>query len=105
LQCAALGDINTTIRDRYFGAASRNPATVFPRLLQLAVHHAAKADDGRWLEKTQGEVMALLPPERFPRVLNLEDQGLFAVGYYHQREAFFTKRSAAAPAVSPVAST
>ena len=105
LQGAALGDINTTIRDRYFGAASRNPATVFPRLLQLAVHHAAKADDGRWLEKTQGEVMALLPPERFPRVLNLEDQGLFAVGYYHQREAFFTKRSAAAPAVSPVAST
>ncbi|MBJ6763510.1 type I-C CRISPR-associated protein Cas8c/Csd1 [Myxococcaceae bacterium JPH2] len=94
LQSAALGnDLNATIRDRYFGAASRNPFTVFPRLLQLAVHHAAKADNGRWLERVQGEVMALLPAERFPRILSLEDQGLFAVGYYHQREAFFTKRS------------
>jgi CRISPR-associated protein Csd1 len=105
LQGSALGDINTTIRDRYFGAASRNPATVFPRLIQLSVHHAAKADDGRWLEKTKGEVMALLPAELFPRVLSLEAQGLFAVGYYHQREAFFTKRSAPASAASSVAST
>lgn len=94
LQGAAQGDINTTIRDRYFGAASRNPATVFPRLLQLSVHHASKAESGGWLEKVKAEVMGLLPPERFPRILALEDQGLFAVGYYHQREAFFTKRAA-----------
>jgi CRISPR-associated protein Csd1 len=100
LQGVALGNINATIRDRYFGAASRNPATVFPRLIQLSVHHAAKAEAG-WLEKVMGEVMALLPPERFPRVLGLEDQGLFAVGYYHQREAFFTKRSTPAEAGAP----
>ncbi|MCK8501940.1 type I-C CRISPR-associated protein Cas8c/Csd1 [Myxococcus fulvus] len=93
LQGAALGDINASIRDRYFGAASRNPVTVFPRLLQLSVHHASKAESGGWLEKKKGEVMALLPPEKpFPPVLNLENQGLFAVGYYHQREEFFTKR-------------
>ncbi|MCP3105466.1 type I-C CRISPR-associated protein Cas8c/Csd1 [Myxococcus sp. K15C18031901] len=93
LQGAALGDINATIRDRYFGAASRNPVTVFPRLLQLSVHHASKADSGGWLERQKGEVMALLPPKApFPNVLTLEDQGLFAVGYYHQREAFFIKR-------------
>ncbi|GEN10730.1 CRISPR-associated protein, Csd1 family [Myxococcus fulvus] len=93
LQGAALGDINASIRDRYFGAASRNPATVFPRLIQLSVHHAAKAESGGWLEKKKGEVMALLPPEKpFPPVLTLENQGLFAVGYYHQREEFFTKR-------------
>lgn len=105
LQGVALGDLNATIRDRYFGAASRNPVTVFPRLIQLSVHHASKAGDGgRWLEKTMGEVMALLPAERFPRVLGLEEQGLFAVGYYHQREAFFTKRPAPVSAEVPVTS-
>ncbi|WIG93666.1 type I-C CRISPR-associated protein Cas8c/Csd1 [Myxococcus sp. SDU36] len=99
LQGAALKDLNATIRDRYFGAASRNPVTVFPRLLQLSVHHASKAaENGRWLERTKGEVMSLLPSQRpFPPVLDLEAQGLFAVGYYHQREAFFTKREAPAP--------
>ncbi|QSQ12425.1 type I-C CRISPR-associated protein Cas8c/Csd1 [Myxococcus landrumensis] len=95
LQGAALGDINATIRDKYFGAASRNPATIFPRLLQLSVHYAAKAESCGWLEKVKTEVMALLPPQRFPRNLLLEDQGLFAVGYYHQREAFFANRAAA----------
>ncbi|MCP3139987.1 type I-C CRISPR-associated protein Cas8c/Csd1 [Pyxidicoccus xibeiensis] len=105
LQGAALGDLNTTIRDRYFGAASRNPAMVFPRLIQLSVHHVAKlGNSGRWLERTKSEVVALLPSERFPRVLGLEDQGLFAVGYYHQREAFFTKRSAPEDAASTGAS-
>ncbi|NTX60343.1 type I-C CRISPR-associated protein Cas8c/Csd1 [Myxococcus sp. CA051A] len=93
LQGAALGDTNTTIRDRYFGAASRNPSLVFPRLLQLSIHHAAKARSGGYLEKVKTEVMALLPPEQFPRVQLMEDQGLFAVGYYHQREAFFTSHA------------
>ncbi|MCE9674101.1 type I-C CRISPR-associated protein Cas8c/Csd1 [Myxococcus stipitatus] len=94
LQGAALKDLNATIRDRYFGAASRNPVTVFPRLLQLSVHHASKADSGARLERQKGEVMALLPPKApFPSVLTLEEQGLFAVGYYHQREAFFAKRA------------
>jgi CRISPR-associated protein Csd1 len=96
LQGVALGDINATIRDRYFGAASRNPAMVFPRLIQLSMHHAAKADAG-WLEKAKGEVMSLLPSEHFPRVLSLADQGLFAVGYYHQRDALFTKRTSTSP--------
>jgi CRISPR-associated protein Csd1 len=45
------------------------------------------------LEALQGRIFALLPPERFPQILSLEDQGLFAVGYYHQREHFFTKRN------------
>ncbi|WAM26073.1 type I-C CRISPR-associated protein Cas8c/Csd1 [Myxococcus sp. NMCA1] len=108
LQGVALKDLNATIRDRYFGAASRNPVTVFPRLIQLSVHHASKAgENGRWLERTKGEVMALLPSKApFPPVFHPEQQGLFAVGYYHQREAFFTKReAAAAPADSAASST
>ncbi len=107
LQGAALKDLNATIRDRYFGAASRNPVTVFPRLIQLSVHHASKAgENGRWLERTKGEVMALLPSESpFPPVLDLKEQGLFAVGYYHQREAFFTKREATAASAESEASS
>jgi CRISPR-associated protein Csd1 len=93
LQAAALNDLNATIRDRYFGAASATPATVFPRLLRLSVHHAAKADGAGWLEKLKGQLIDALPAQQFPNVLGLEQQGLFAVGYYHQREAFFRKRT------------
>lgn len=99
LQLVASGrgkDLNATIRDRYYGAASTTPAAVFGRLLSLSMHHASKArDDGGGViaEKTKAGIMSQLPAEGFPRTLGLEDQGLFAVGYYHQREAFFTKRT------------
>lgn len=92
LQAAALGDINATIRDRYFGAASSTPSMVFPRLIRLGMHHAAKAEYPGWLEKIEGQIIGALPPQRFPAVLSLEDQGLFAIGYYHQRERFFEKK-------------
>ncbi|WP_342377072.1 type I-C CRISPR-associated protein Cas8c/Csd1 [Myxococcus stipitatus] len=105
LQGAALGDINATIRDRYFGAASRSPMTVFPRLLQLSVHHASKAEaerkgSGKRLERIKGEVMALLDSKVFPRIFLLEEQGLFAVGYYHQREDLFARHTPSEPASS-----
>jgi CRISPR-associated protein Csd1 len=93
LQAAALNDLNATIRDRYFGAASSTPAIVFPRLLRLSVHHAAKAEGSGWLEKLKGAVVDALPAQQFPSVLGLEQQGMFAVGYYHQREAFFNRRA------------
>jgi CRISPR-associated protein Csd1 len=89
LQGYALGDLNVTIRERYFGSASATPALVFPRLLRLSVFHAAKAERAGWLERIKGQVIDALPPEPFPRVLSLEQQGLFAIGYYHQREWFF----------------
>lgn len=92
LQGAALGDVNASIRDKFFGSASTRPALVFPRLLQLSVHHAAKAENSGWLEKIKSEIVGGLPPARFPATLPLEDQGLFAIGYYHQRQRFFEKR-------------
>lgn len=93
LQAAALNDLNATIRDRYFGAASSTPGTVFPRLIRLSVHHAAKAEGAGWLEKLKGQVIDMMPAQQFPSVLGLEQQGLFAIGYYHQREVFFRKRT------------
>lgn len=95
LQGVAQDNLNATIRDRYYGAASCTPAAVFPRLIKLSMHHASKADErGRWLEKLKGEVMAGLPAHGMPKILNLEEQGMFAIGYYHQRERFFVKKDA-----------
>ncbi len=94
-QADALGNnINATIRDRFYGAASATPRTVFPRLLRTYQHHLGKLSAGMRVnrEKLIQEIMApLAPPEGFPAHLNLADQGLFAIGYYHQTRAFYTK--------------
>ncbi|RLB70438.1 MAG: type I-C CRISPR-associated protein Cas8c/Csd1 [Deltaproteobacteria bacterium] len=85
--------LNKTIRDTYFGAASSSPLVTFRRLQDLSIHHLAKIrNSGKstiWLEKLLGEVEDLLPPQGIPAILTLEDQGRFAVGYYHQRQDFF----------------
>jgi CRISPR-associated protein Csd1 len=86
----ALGDINASIKDRYFGAASSTPARVFPILLRLTQHHVSKAEWGRATDRRIGEIMDGI--EDFPAFLPLEEQGLFALGYYHQRNAFYAKR-------------
>ena len=91
VQRAALGAVNATIRDRYFGAASATPATVFPLLARKCAHHLAtlhRAEHRRrlahWYER---EIDAILDglDTAFPRSLRLEDQGRFALGYHHQR--------------------
>lgn len=83
--------LNATIRDRYYGAASSTPVAVFTTLLRLKNHHLNKLNPGRavQMEKLLGEIMSGLTD--FPRHLSLPDQGRFALGYYHQRQAFFTK--------------
>ena len=93
-QRLALGRVNATIRDRYFGAASATPAGVFPLLLRGAQNHVGKLRKERkdgWIERELGEIIERLPPA-LPRSLKLEAQGRFAIGYYHQRQAQFTGR-------------
>lgn len=83
-QQLALGTgLNATIKDRYFGAASASPGAVFPNLIRLAQHHLSKADAG-WLDKLIGDIADALPVT-LPATLTLEEQGRFAIGYYHQR--------------------
>ncbi len=86
-------ELNTTIRDRYYGAASSSPVTVFPTLLKLNHHHLAKLSSGKkvYFDKLIREIISELS-DSFAANLNLEDQGHFAVGYYHQRQDFFTLR-------------
>ena len=88
--------LNATIRDRYYGAASANPVTVFPQLLKLKNHHLKKIDKPAWArahERRLTDVFAGLPTD-MPTHLRMEDQARFAIGYYHQRQALYTKASA-----------
>ena len=91
----ALGSVNATLVDRYYGAASSTPSAIFPTLLRNNRHHLTKLrkEKAGWAithERLIQEVMDGL--NTFPRTLNLEHQGLFALGFHHQRQAFFTKK-------------
>jgi CRISPR-associated protein Csd1 len=88
-QLDAVPGANTTIKDRYYGSASATPRVVFPQLLRLAQHHIQKAEYGKWTDKMIEEVIQGI--SEFPAHLSLDDQGMFAIGYYHQRQAFFAK--------------
>jgi CRISPR-associated protein Csd1 len=100
---SAGGTLNKTIRDRYYGAASSTPASVVPLLLKLKNHHVSKLDDRgqRMLYRAFqdhrpddyiGQVLQSV--DNIPAHLSLPEQGRFALGYYHQRQAFFTKGEA-----------
>jgi CRISPR-associated protein Csd1 len=89
---SAGGQLNATIKDRYFSSASATPGAVFPRLIRLSQYHMAKMETGRkiYFEKQLGEVMNKL--DGFARFFSIEDQGMFAVGYFHQRQDLFTSK-------------
>lgn len=82
-----------TIRERYMNSASATPSAVFATILNLSSHHSEKLNEGRnvFFEKLKQEIIDKLDPDGFPAHLDLQDQGRFFVGYYHQRKAFFTK--------------
>jgi CRISPR-associated protein Csd1 len=89
-QRAAIGKINASLTDRYYGAASSNPATAFPPLMRGARAHLSKlrknqAGTCNALEERIEEITSHLSD--FPKTLTMQHQGLFALGYYHQRAA------------------
>lgn len=101
-RCALGGQVNATIRDRYYGAASATPAAIFPVLLRNTQNHLGKLRKERpgqavTLEREIRDIVEGLP-DRFPRSLKIEGQGSFAIGYYHQSHTHFTKRDAAGDA-------
>lgn len=82
-----------SIKERYMNAASSTPAAVFATILNLSSHHSEKLKEGRniFFEKTKQEIIDKIAANGFPAHLDLQDQGRFFVGYYHQLQAFYTK--------------
>jgi CRISPR-associated protein Csd1 len=77
-----------TIVDRFYGSASTAPASVFGNLMRGTQAHLAKLRKEKpglavVFQKRLKEIQSGLMG--FPRVLTMEEQGLFALGYYHQR--------------------
>lgn len=86
----AIPGANATIKDRFYGSASATPRVVFPQLLRLAQHHIQKAEYGKVHDKQIEEILSDI--QEFPAHLALDQQGLFAIGYYHQRRDFYAKK-------------
>lgn len=88
IQYAALGKVGATVVDKYYGAASATPASVLGKLVGDAQHHLSKIRKDKVglyvvLQRRLEDVMAAL--DAFPKTLVLEKQGMFALGYYHER--------------------
>lgn len=92
IQKNALGEgINATIKNKYFASACSNPALIFPNLLKLTQYHLAKIEGNYWNKKL-GECLGLLESDSFPKILNMENQGRFILGYYQQTQKNYEKR-------------
>jgi CRISPR-associated protein Csd1 len=97
LQGAALGPRNATVRDRFYASASATPGLVFPSLIRNAKNHSKSvrtkvgAGLAEWFEDHIADIVSGLGSD-FPKTLPLEDQGRFALGYYHQRDVFRRKK-------------
>lgn len=89
----ALPGLNRTVRESYYASASATPAMVFPRLLRLYNHHLAKLETGRAIVRDRlvqeiSDTIGIV----FPKRLDLNGQGIFALGYYQQKQDFYTKK-------------
>jgi CRISPR-associated protein Csd1 len=85
-QLDALGkNIKATIKDRFFSSASATPASVFPKLIRLSQHHIEKAEYGYKTDQIIAEIIDGI--NSFPAHLSLQEQGLFAIAYYQQKNA------------------
>lgn len=96
IQQAASPNLNTTIKDRYFTSACATPAVVYPTLLGLAQNHMKvvmrdKRGLGITLDKQLKDLMGKIH-ETFPKHLDLNDQGTFMLGYYHQTQKRYEKK-------------
>lgn len=98
IQYRALGKVNATIVDRFYGTASTSPAVVFPRLLKGAMPHLASIRSER-NSPAKSYAASLSYPDKelakllenltsFPPLLTFEEQGRFALGFYHQRAKY-----------------
>jgi len=102
LQHRALGDVGAGVVQRYYAAASSTPALVLGRLVRMSQHHLAKLEGGlaHWFESIIADIHTKLG-DGPPRTLDLEEQSLFALGYYQQIAHMSTKRAEGADDAQP----
>lgn len=108
VQRAALGgNVNATIKDKFYGAASATPQKVYRTLDAGAQNHFSKLrkqSPGRAvnLEKLLTAITDLMEPgnDPYPASLTAAEQALFGLGYYHQRSDFFRKHDDKTPEVT-----
>ena len=93
VQQEAIGDVNASIKDRYFTSACASPASVFPILLRLSQHHISKVG-AYYHDKRIEAILGKLDVEKnpIPAHLSLDDQGVFVLGYYHERKDLWTSK-------------
>jgi CRISPR-associated protein Csd1 len=86
LQYLALGGVNAGVVERYYASASTTPALVMGRLFRNAQFHLAKTEGGVATNVGKDfEAITCALGDHFPASLDLESQGRFALGYYHQK--------------------
>jgi CRISPR-associated protein Csd1 len=101
IQEDALGSsLNSSIKDKYYGAASAQPRKVFRLLDAGSTSHLSRIgrDNPKYRtghEKRVGAIMAMMSPggDPFPTSLSAQEQALFGLGYHHQRGEFFRAKS------------
>lgn len=94
IQFAALGERNAGIREKFFSYAMTAPAAAFGRLFNLNSKHFTKLKHEKPglavnLDKELQELCRDIDINKFPVMFRLEEQGQFAIGYYHQRQKQF----------------
>ena len=96
VQDTAQPGLNSGIRDKFGNSACATPAAVFPLLLSKSTYHLRKLKEGTrvYWSKQIRDLMDRLP-EAFPVTLNLQEQGSFRLGYYHQTQKRYEKRKPA----------
>jgi len=116
-QLASLGDnVNSTVKDKFLGAAAATPQRVFPRLLENAERHHIKRlrnghSDADWIKdadhargvgaalaRDMGRLAATFG-DGWPQQHSSEEQGLFLIGYYQER--YGSKSDGTAPEDQP----
>lgn len=94
----AIPNTGATIKDKYLASASATPGQVFHMLLKNSAHHIAKLrkdpEKKKWAFGYDKKIQEIMDKfDDFPKTLPAEEQGLFMIGYYHQRKDFFTKKN------------
>ena len=94
IQKTANHGIKATIKDRYFTSAASTPAHIFPVLLSLTQHHLKKLNDASriYYDKLLMQLQNMINESTYPTRLNLQEQGAFYLGYYHEKQALYTKK-------------